>query len=273
MLLRHRRSAGVGRDDQRNRSAMRRWILRGNPVTAVAAAGVALFVAGRDLRAAGSCPTIPWPPTCRRRCSRRARRIWPAPTSSGATCSAASSSPRGSTWLSPSPRSASPSSSAPSSARSAAMPAAGSTARSAASSTCMMAFPLFVLAMAMVAALGNRIENIVDRDRDHQPALLHPLRPRRGQRPPQCRLGGGGAGLRREPSRGRAALPAAEHPAGDGGADLAQSRLGDPERRRPVLHRPRRQAADAGMGHHGRGGRALHHHRRVVAGRLSRAWR
>ena len=41
------------------------------------------------------------------------------------------------------------------------MPAAGSTARVGRFVDVMMAFPLFVLAMAMVAALGNRIENIV----------------------------------------------------------------------------------------------------------------
>jgi ABC-type dipeptide/oligopeptide/nickel transport system permease subunit len=85
----------------------------------------------------------------------------------------------------------------------------------------MMAFPLFVLAMAMVAALGNRVENIVI-------AVLHPLCPRRGQCSAQCRLGRGCAGQRRKPHLGRVAFPVAECPAGDGGADVAQSRLGHP---------------------------------------------
>ena len=34
----------------------------------------------------------------------------------------------------------------------------------------IMAFPLFVLAMGIVAALGNTVANIVYRHRDHQPA-------------------------------------------------------------------------------------------------------
>ena len=122
----------------------------------------------------------------------------------------------------------------------------------------LMAFPLFVLAMAMVAALGNRVENIVIAT-----AIINlPFYIRFARAEVNVRRNVGWVEAARacgeEPSLGGAALPAAERAAGDGGADLAQSRLGDPERRRAVLHRPRRQAADAGMGHHGRGGRALH---------------
>ena len=38
----------------------------------------------------------------------------------------------------------------------------------------LMAFPLFVLAMAMVAALGNTVTNVIVCDRRHQPFLLYP---------------------------------------------------------------------------------------------------
>src|SRR4029450_13067868 len=65
------------------------------------------------------------------------------------------------------------------------------------------------------------------------------------------------------------ALPAPERAAGHGRADIAQSRLGDPQCGRTLLHRPWRQTANAGMGHHGCGGCALHFHRQMVAGRLS----
>src|SRR5262249_22280749 len=68
-----------------------------------------------------------------------------------------------------------------------------------------------------------------------------------------------------------AALPVPQCAAGDGRTDLAQSRLGDPQRRRSVLHRPRCEAADARMGNHGRRGGALHLDRALVARGLSGA--
>src|ERR1700716_2397345 len=42
-----------------------------------------------------------------------------------------------------------------------------------------------------------------------------------------------------------------------------------PPPRAPPFFRPRRQASDPGVGHHGRGGRTLHFDRQVVAGRIS----
>ena len=59
----------------------------------------------------------------------------------------------------------------------------------------------------------------------------------------RCRLRRGGAPgrQRRGAHPGRAPLP--EHPAAADGAGLAEHGLGDPERRRPVLHRPGRAAA------------------------------
>jgi peptide/nickel transport system permease protein len=47
----------------------------------------------------------------------------------------------------------------------------------------IMAFPLFVLAMGIVAALGNTVQNII-LDRDRELPALRTRRPRRGQCPP-----------------------------------------------------------------------------------------
>jgi peptide/nickel transport system permease protein len=55
----------------------------------------------------------------------------------------------------------------------------------------IMAFPLFVLAMGIVAALGNTVTNIVIATAIELPAL-RPV-PRRGQRAPRGRLRAGGA--------------------------------------------------------------------------------
>ena len=57
----------------------------------------------------------------------------------------------------------------------------------------IMAFPLFVLAMGIVAALGNTVTNIVNRHRDHQLPALCPRRARAGRRAAQCRLCARGA--------------------------------------------------------------------------------
>ncbi len=62
-----------------------------------------------------------------------------------------------------------------------------------------------------------------------------------------------------------------EHPAADDGAGLAQHGMGDPQCRRPLLHRAGRPTSDAGMGHHGVGRRELHHLRRMVGLHVSRA--
>ena len=55
-----------------------------------------------------------------------------------------------------------------------------------------------------------------------------------------------------------------EHHAHHDGADVAHHGLRHPQCRRPLLHRPRRAAAGAGVGHHGRRGRQLHPLRRMV---------
>ena len=128
----------------------------------------------------------------------------------------------------------------------------------------IMAFPLFVLAMGIVAALGNSVANIIIATMIiNLPFYCRFARAEVNVRRDlgyveAARMGGNGS-LRvlREPHH-------PEHPAADDGAGLAQYGLGDPERRRPVIHRPRRPAADAGMGHHGIRRRQLHHLRRVV---------
>jgi peptide/nickel transport system permease protein len=118
----------------------------------------------------------------------------------------------------------------------------------------IMAFPLFVLAMGIVAALGNTVQNIV-----LATAIINfPL---------YARIARAEANIRREAGlskrRGcpaiRMAHPHFSDPAqcvsAPGGADVADHGLRHSQRRGPVLHRARRAAADAGMGHHGRGRR------------------
>ena len=65
----------------------------------------------------------------------------------------------------------------------------------------IMAFPLFVLAMGIVAALGNTVHEHRHRHRDHQLPALCPRRARRGQRPPRRRLRAGGAAVRQRRMR------------------------------------------------------------------------
>jgi ABC-type dipeptide/oligopeptide/nickel transport system ATPase subunit len=134
----------------------------------------------------------------------------------------------------------------------------------------LMAFPLFVLAMALVAALGNRVENII-----YATAIINlPFYIRFARAEVNVRRNSGWVEAARASGNSHvargAALPAAQRASRHGGADLAEPRLGHPQCRRPVLPRPRRPGADAGMGHHGRRGCPLHHHRQVVAGGLPR---
>ena len=73
-----------------------------------------------------------------------------------------------------------------------------------------MAFPLFVLAMGIVAALGNTIPNIVLATAIINLPLYARRRARRGQRPPRRRLRRGGAAVRqsrRRASCSRQVLP------------------------------------------------------------------
>ena len=136
-----------------------------------------------------------------------------------------------------------------------------------------MAFPLFVLAMALVAALGNRVENIVIAT-----AIINlPFYIRFARAEVNVRRNAGWVEAARACGEGhlsvvlRVLLPnvlpamAVQISLNLGWAILNAAGLS--------LHRPRRHGADAGMGHHGRRGRALHHHRQVVAGRACRAWR
>ena len=128
----------------------------------------------------------------------------------------------------------------------------------------IMAFPLFVLAMGIVAALGNTVQNIV-----LATAIINfPL---------YARVARAEANVRREAGFVEAARlsgnsewrilalsDSAQRVSDPGRADVADHGLRHPQRRRPVLHRARRAAADAGMGHHGRGRRRQHHLRRMV---------
>ena len=134
-----------------------------------------------------------------------------------------------------------------------------------------MAFPLFVLAMGIVAALGNSVANIIIA------TMIINL-------PFYCRFARAEVNVRRELGYVEAARMGgnrcvhaslaephrSQHPAADDGAGLAQHGLGDPERGRPVVHRPGRASADAGMGHHGVRRRELHHLGRMVDLRVPR---
>ena len=117
----------------------------------------------------------------------------------------------------------------------------------------IMAFPLFVLAMGIVAALGNTVQNIV-----LATAIVNfPL---------YARIARAEANIRRE-----AGFVEAARLSGNSdwriltfqilpnvfptprGADVADDGLRDPQCRGSVVHRAWRSSADAGMGHHGRG--------------------
>ena len=137
----------------------------------------------------------------------------------------------------------------------------------------IMAFPLFVLAMGIVAALGNTVQNIV-----LATAIVNfPLYARVARAEANVRREAGFVQAARLSGNGefRILLGAhpAQHHADHDRADVADHGLRHPQRRRPVVHRPRRAAADAGVGHHGRRGRGLHGVGRMVDRVLSRRWR
>ena len=131
----------------------------------------------------------------------------------------------------------------------------------------VMAFPLFVLAMAMVAALGNRVENII------ATAIIN--------LPFYIRFARAEVNVRRNLGWVEAARAAATATSRSCCASCCRTccrpwrckyrsiSAGRSSTLRDFPYRSRRQAADAGMGHHGCGGRALHFHRQMVAGRLS----
>ena len=134
----------------------------------------------------------------------------------------------------------------------------------------IMAFPLFVLAMGIVAALGNTVQNIV-----LATAIINfPLYARVARAEANVRRDAGfveAARLVRQQRMAHPRLPdPAQHVPDHGGADVAHHGLRHSQRRGLVVHRSRRAAADAGMGHHGRRRRRQHHLRRMVDRVLSR---
>ena len=137
----------------------------------------------------------------------------------------------------------------------------------------IMAFPLFVLAMGIVAALGNTVQNII-----LATAIVNfPLYARVARAEANVRREAGFVQAARLSGNGEFRIllgaGAAEHHADHDRADVAHHGLRHPQRRRPVVHRARRAAADRRMGHHGGRGRGLHGVRRMVDRVLSRASR
>ena len=116
----------------------------------------------------------------------------------------------------------------------------------------IMAFPLFVLAVGIAATLGNSISSVVIAT-----VIVNlPFYARQTRTEVNRRRGAGYveaaqlAGIRPAsivafhimPNLAPALMVQV----------LAEHGLGDPQRRWPLLHRPRHPAAAAGMGHHGR---------------------
>ena len=135
----------------------------------------------------------------------------------------------------------------------------------------IMAFPLFVLAMGIVAALGNTVQNII-----LATAIVNfPLYARIARTEANVRREAGFVQAARLSGNGefRILLDAdpAEHHADHDRADVAHHGLRDPQCGRPLVHRARRAPARCRMGHHGRRGRGLHGVGRVVDRALSRA--
>ena len=134
-----------------------------------------------------------------------------------------------------------------------------------------MAFPLFVLAMAhRRGARQHACANIIIATADHQPAVLHPLRARRGERAARRRLGRGRARLGGDSARCRSCCASCCPTSCRPMAVQASLNLGW-----AILNA-------AGLSFIGLGvrpptpewgimvseGAQLHHHRRVVAGRV-----
>ena len=134
----------------------------------------------------------------------------------------------------------------------------------------IMAFPLFVLAMGIVAALGNTVTNIVIAT-----AIINfPL---------YVRVARAEANVRRE-----AGFVQAARLSGNGDFRILLAHIlpnimpimmvqisltmgyAILNAAGSVVHRPRRETADAGVGHHGGGRRHQHHFRRMVDRAVSR---
>ena len=112
----------------------------------------------------------------------------------------------------------------------------------------IMAFPLFVLAMGIVAALGNTVQNIIIAT-----AIVNfPLYARVARTEANVRREAGFVQAARLSGNGEfrilLAPGPAEHHADHDGADVADHGLRHPQRRRPVVHRARRAPADAEWG-------------------------
>ena len=112
----------------------------------------------------------------------------------------------------------------------------------------IMAFPLFVLAMGIVAALENTVTNIVIAPRSST------FRSMRASRAPERTSGAKPGYIQAARLCGNSdarilfGTDPAQHPSDHDGADVADHGLRHPQCRRPVVHRPGRAAADAGMG-------------------------
>ena len=112
----------------------------------------------------------------------------------------------------------------------------------------IMAFPLFVLAMGIVAALGNTVENIIIAT-----AIVNfPLYARIARAEANVRREAGFVMAARLSGNSEIAHPAdagaAQHHADHDRADVADHGLRHPQCRRPLIHRPRRASADAEWG-------------------------
>jgi peptide/nickel transport system permease protein len=101
----------------------------------------------------------------------------------------------------------------------------------------IMAFPLFVLAMGIVAALGNTVTNIV-----LATAIVNfPLYVRVAR----AEANAGSAAVRQRRFPHPVDAHPAQHHADHDGADLTHHGLCNPQRRGSLFHRPRRATADA----------------------------
>ena len=109
----------------------------------------------------------------------------------------------------------------------------------------IMAFPLFVLAMGIVAALGNSVANII-----FATAIINlPIYARLARAEANVRrdagFGRGSASVRQRRDTHRAGATVAQHHATDGRAGVVDVGLRDSQRRRPLLYWPRRTSADS----------------------------
>jgi hypothetical protein len=128
----------------------------------------------------------------------------------------------------------------------------------------IMAFPLFVLAMGIVAALGNTVQNIVLANRDRNFPLYARRRALRGQCAPRGRLRAGGAALGQRDFRillGHILPNIMPIMVVQMSLTMGYAIL---KRRRPSPSSGLACVADRRMGHHGCRGLDLHGLRRMV---------